>query len=174
MVRRALVSAAAAAALVLVPTAALAYEAPGYDIAVEDVSPSPGEGFQVSIDGATVGEDYTLTITSSPASLPDDVIQIAGTASLTRTATSPTVSWTVTLQSAGTFALAVTNAAGELVADSTVVVTAAGEDDVTGGDGLAVTGFDGVQLAIGAGVLLVLGAGAVVVSRRRQKTVERV
>lgn len=168
MFRRTLASGAAAAALILVPTAAFAYEAPGYDIQVEDASPAPGEGFQVSIDGATVGEDYTLTITSNPESIPDEDIEIAGTVSDTRTATSPVVTWTVTLESAGTYALAVTNEAGQLVADSTVVVTAAGEDDVTGGDGLAVTGFDGVQLAIGAGVLLVLGAAALVVSRRRQ------
>lgn len=152
----------------------MAYEAPGYDIEVEDSSPAIGEGFEISIDGATVGEDYTLTITSNPESIPNEDIQIAGTVSNTKTATSTVVSWIVTLRSAGSYALAVTDAEGRLVADSSVIVTGADtdgdgvvDDDVTGGAGLPVTGFDGAQLAIGAGALLALGAGALVVSRRR-------
>lgn len=172
MNRRLFASLAAAAALVVLPAAASqAYVAPGVDFTVSDATPAPGESFQVVFEGATVGEAYTLTITSNPASIPSSDIQIAGTASLTKTATSDTVAFTVTLRSAGSFRLAVTDASGALVADSTVVVrTAAGAaaGSTGGGGALAVTGADPLALGLGAAGVIALGAGAVYVVRRRQ------
>ncbi len=169
---RRLLSLAAAAALVLMPAAAAqAYVAPGTDFEVSDSTPAAGESFQVVFEGATVGEAYTLTITSNPASIPSSDIQIAGTASLTKTATSDTVAFTVTLRSAGSFRLAVTDASGALVADSTVTVPAAAGAAAgsTGGSGaLAVTGADPLALGLGAAGVIALGAGAVYVVRRRQ------
>ncbi|MFS0703567.1 peptidase [Cellulomonas sp. 179-A 9B4 NHS] len=153
--------------------AAQAYVAPGTDFEVSDSTPAPGESFQVVFEGATVGEDYTLTITSNPASIPSSDIQIAGTASLTKTATSNTVAFTVTLRSAGSFRLAVTDESGALVADSTVTVRAAaaagGASGSAGSSGaLAVTGADPLALGLGAAGVIALGAGAVYVVRRRQ------
>ncbi len=152
--------------------AASAYVAPGVEFTVTDSTPAPGESFQVIFEGATVGEDYTLTITSNPASIPSSDIQIAGTAALTKTATSDTVTYTVTLRSAGTYRLAVTDASGALVADSTVTVraaaAAAGAGSTGGSGALAVTGADPLALGLGAAGVIALGAGAVYVVRRRQ------
>ncbi len=150
--------------------AAQAYVAPGSDFEVSDSTPAPGESFQVVFEGANVGEEYTLTITSNPASIPSSDIQIAGTASLTKTAASDTVTFTVTLRSAGSYRLAVTDESGALVADSTVSVRAAGTAaGSTGGSGgaLATTGADPLALGLGAAGVIALGAGAVYVVRRR-------
>lgn len=165
--RRLLASFAAAAALVVMPVAvAQAYVAPGYDLEVSDSTPAPGQSFQALFEGATAGEAYTLTITSDPASIPNSDIEIAGTASLTRTATSDVVPYTVTLRSAGNYRLAVTDVSGALLADSTVVVAAPSAPAPSGG-GLAATGADPLMLGLGAAAVIALGAGTVVVVRRR-------
>lgn len=174
MNRRFLASFAAAAALVLTPAVAHAYVAPGVEFSVSDQTPAPGQTFQVVFEGATVGEAYTLTITSDPASIPSTDIEIAGTASLTRTATSDTVAFAVTLRSAGTYRLAVTDETGALVADSTVSVPAgagagAGVGTGTSGGALAVTGSEALTIGLGAAGVIVLGAGAVVLNNRRRK-----
>lgn len=150
--------------------ASQAYVAPGVDLEVSDSTPAPGESFQVVFEGATIGEAYTLTITSNPASIPSSDIQIAGTASLTKTATSDVVAFTVTLRSAASYRLAITDSTGALVADSTVVVAAAGATAApsSGSGALATTGSDPLVLGAGAAVLLALGAGAVVLVRRKQ------
>ncbi|UZN04135.1 peptidase [Cellulomonas sp. S1-8] len=172
---RRLISLAAAAALVILPAAAAqAYVAPGTDLEVSDSTPAPGEGFQVVFEGANIGEDYTLTITSNPASIPSSDILIAGTASLTKTATSDVVAFTVTLRSAANFRVAITDQTGALVADSTVVVRAAAgaaAPGATGGGGaLATTGSDPLVLGLGAAAVIALGAGTVFIVRRRQQS----
>jgi len=172
--RRRLLALAAAAALVVMPAAvAQAYVAPGVDLEVSDSTPAPGESFQVVFEGATIGEAYTLTITSDPASVPSSDIQIAGTASSTKTATSDAVAYTVTLRSAATYRLAITDSTGALLADSTVVVAAppaaaAASGSTRGGGGLATTGADPLALGLGAAGIVALGAGALYVVRRRR------
>ena len=153
---------------------AQAYVAPGVDLEVSDSTPAPGESFQVVFEGATIGEAYTLTITSDPASVPSSDIQIAGTASSTKTATSDAVAYTVTLRSAATYRLAITDSTGALLADSTVVVAAppaaaaAASGSTRGGGGLATTGADPLALGLGAAGIVALGAGALYVVRRRR------
>jgi len=173
--RRRLLALAAAAALVVMPAAvAQAYVAPGVDLEVSDSTPAPGESFQVVFEGATIGEAYTLTITSDPASVPSSDIQIAGTASSTKTATSDAVAYTVTLRSAATYRLAITDSTGALLADSTVVVAAppaaaaAASGSTRGGGGLATTGADPLALGLGAAGIVALGASALYVVRRRR------
>ena len=158
MTRRLLFSAGAALALVLAPVAANAYEAPGYDITVSDVSPTAGQPFTVALSGATPGATYTLTATSSGATVQlTSVVDADGN-----------VSFRVTLTTPGTYTLAITNEDGALVADAIVTVEAAssGGGDNGGGE-LPDTGFDGQILALGAGALVLAGTGAVVVARRR-------
>ncbi|WP_188037065.1 LPXTG cell wall anchor domain-containing protein [Actinotalea sp. JY-7885] len=162
--RRIALTVLAAATLAVAPTAAMAYDAPSFNTSTTDATPTVGETFTITTNGTTAGEAYTLTITSNPASISNDAITIAGTKSLTKTATGTSVSFSVTLTAAGTYTAQVFDAAGNLVGDEVLTVTAAG----AAAGALPATGFDGVELAAGAGALVLAGAGAVLVARRRQ------
>ena len=172
MIRRAVLVAAAAVAalaLILVPSAAMAYNAPGFTSTVSDPSPAVGQPNSVVISGADANSPVTLTITSDPATLSNDSIQIAGTKSLTKTANASGVAtFSVTLNASGNFAVVATNAAGAVISTLTLSAHAAGAAAGTGGAVLSSTGFDGMPLAVGGGVLVLVGAGAVLVARRRQ------
>jgi hypothetical protein len=170
MIRRTVLVAAAAAALILAPTAAMAYDAPGYTSTVSDSTPASGSPCTVVISGGEANEPVTLTITSNPASLSNDTIQIAGTKSLTKTANASGVaSFSVTLSGAGGFALTATNAAGAVLSTQSLTVgTAGAASGAVTGARLARTGFEGMPLVVGGGVLVLLGAGAVVITRRRR------
>ena len=163
MIRRTILSAAAAIALVAMPTAAMAYDAPGYNTTVSDPTPAIGQAITVTTTGAVAGETLTCTITSNPATISNDAITIAGTKALAKVANaSGTVTCTITLTAAGTYTLAVTNAAGALVGDEVVTVAAAATP------ALSDTGFDALGLAGGAAALVAAGAFAVFLARRRQ------
>ena len=163
MIRRTVLTAVAALALAALPSAAMAYDAAGYDTTVADPTPAAGTPTTLSTTGANVGETYTLTVTTDPASISNDAIQIAGTKSLSKTATSATLSWTVTLNAAGTYNVVIVDAAGSTVGTEVLTVAAAAP-----GAALSDTGFDGMGLAAGAGALLLAGAGAVLIAKRRQ------
>lgn len=164
MIRRTILSALAAAALVAVPAAAMAYDAPGYTTTVNDPSITAGQSVTVTTTGADAGESLTLTVTSNPASISNSAITIAGTKAMTKTASDAgTASWTVTLAAAGTYTFAITDAAGALVGDEVVTVAAAAGDPA-----LSDTGFDPTGMAIGASALVAAGAFAVFIARRRQ------
>lgn len=164
MNRRSILTALATAALVALPAAAMAYDAPGYGTTVNDPTITAGQAVVVTTTGAQVGQSYTLTVTSDPASISNDAISIAGTKALAKTATASTLTWSVTLSAAGTYRLAVTDAAGNLVGDETV--TASGTAGATGA--LSDTGFESGGLVGGAAALVVAGTIAVVLARRRQ------
>lgn len=175
MTRRTTLTAVSALALIAIPSAAFAYEAPGIDVTVTDPTPGVGDAITVSIAGAQAGGDVTLTVTSNPASIPNDAITIAGTKSLTKAASQNGVAvFTVAFSESGTYTAVATDAANSMLGDATLVVgggaSAAVETQNVDGGPLAVTGFDGTQLLLGAGALLATGAGAVVVARRRQST----
>lgn len=173
--RRIFASLAAAAALAVLPAAAAqAYVAPSVDLEVTDTTPAVGQPIQIVLEGAVAGESYTLTITSNPTSIPSSSIQIAGTASLAKVATSDTVAWTVTLQSAGSYAAAITDADGTLVASTTLVVAAPGATPApSSGSRLATTGSDPLVLGLGAAAIVVVGVGTVVAVRRRNTAADR-
>jgi len=63
MIRRAILVVAAAVALILVPSAAMAYRAPGFSISVSDSTPAAGVPFTAVITGAEPGSVVTLPIT---------------------------------------------------------------------------------------------------------------
>ena len=182
MFRRAvLVAAAAALALILAPSAAMAaYNAPGFSATVSNPSPATGQPFNVVLSGAKANEAITLTITSDPASISSDSIQIAGTKSLTKTANASGVAtFAVTLTAGGTYTLALTNASGAVLSTQTVTAHAAGAGGASGvvaggasgagsGGQLSRTGFEGTGIAVGGGLLVLAGAGAMVVARRRK------
>ncbi|WNB85214.1 peptidase [Cellulomonas sp. ATA003] len=182
MTRRTALVAAAAAALVLAPTAAMAYDAPGFSSTVSDPTPVAGAPIAFAIAGNTdiAGKTVLLTVTSSPASIPNSAIQIAGTATATKVAdANGDVKFSVTLSQAGSYdavatvdgqaistqALAV--AAGSAAGSSAAGSAAAGSKSAAGAQ-LADTGFDGADLAAGAGALMLAGAGAVLIAKRRQ------
>src|SRR5665811_2216833 len=102
----------AAAALILVPSAAMAYEAPGFNFTVSDSTPTVGTPFTANISGFVAGTVATLTVECPNV----------GVKTLTDTAsTSGVASFSVTLTAAGTCTLTATNAAGAVVATQTVL-----------------------------------------------------
>jgi hypothetical protein len=167
--------AAAAVALFLVPTAAMAYEAPGYDATVSDATPALGAPIAVSMTGGEPNEAVTLTVTTTPASISSDDIQIAGTKALTKkSSASGAVTFSVTLAASGSYTLTMTDPAGAVLSTQTLAAGTAGAAGAAAsgapGAQLSRTGFDGLGLAVGGGVLLLVGAGAVVVAKRRRST----
>lgn len=178
MFRRTTLVSAAAVALVLAPTAAMAYDAPGFSSSVSDASPTAGAPISVAVNGnpAIAGKTVLLTVTSTPASLPNDAIEIAGTATASKVASAAgDVSFSVTLNQAGSYS-AVATVDGAAVSTMDLAVAAASGSAAGSrssaaaatGDDLADTGFDGAGLAAGAGALVAAGAGAVLVAKRRQ------
>jgi hypothetical protein len=173
VIRRTALVSAAAAALVLVPTAAFAYDAPGFSSTVSDPTPAAGTPLVLTVDGDSdiANKEVLLTVTSNPASIPSSAIQIAGTASKTKTANAEGyVDFSVTLNQPGTYS-AVATVDGTPVSTFDLPVAAAGSAAAKAAskDGaLAATGFDGAGLAAGAGALVVAGAGAVLIAKRRQ------
>ncbi|WP_129339898.1 LPXTG cell wall anchor domain-containing protein [Cellulomonas endophytica] len=158
---------AALAMVALVPSAALAYEAPGYDGVLTDPTPVVGEAFGFGATGVEAGQTYTLTVTTTPASIPSSAIEIAGTKTAQKVATGSTVSWDVSLTTAGSFSLAIADASGAVLASEAVTVAPAGTAAAAAQGSLAQTGSQSGVLAAGAAALVLGGAGAVVVARRR-------
>jgi LPXTG-motif cell wall-anchored protein len=168
MIRRKVLIVAAAAALVLAPSAAFGYGAQDYTNkgTVSDSTPATGESFSVTVQGPG-NTPVTLTVTSNPASLPDSAITIAGTKTLTKTTNAAgTAVFTVTVVQPGTYTLVAADAASGAVL-STQSLTVAGAAGAARG-ALPTTGSDALPLGLGAGALVLAGAGAVVVAKRRR------
>src|ERR1035437_10322200 len=191
MIRRAVLVAAAAVALILAPTAAMAQAPAGFSVSQADPT-AAGVPFQVIASGAKANEAVTLTMTPDPASI--------GTRSLTQIANARGVaSFVVTLTQDGTYLLVSKSASGVVLTSQTVTVsdhgavivagtsaaagtaatastgkavTAATGKAVTAATGtaargqLAFTGFGGMGLMFG-GVLVLAGTALVLVTRRR-------
>ena len=162
MIRRIIMVAAAAAALILVPSVAMAYEAPGYNFTVSDSTPTVGTPFTATLSGAEANTVVTLTVECPNV----------GVKTLTDTASASGVaSFSVTLTSAGTCTLTATNAAGAVVATQTVLgVSAEAASPVTGPatGTLPRTGFDVMGFALWGGLFVLVGAGALIVVKRRR------
>src|ERR1035437_7928565 len=192
MIRRAVLVAAAAVALILAPTAAMAQAPAGFSVPQGDPS-AAGVPFKVIASGARSSDAVTLTMTPDPASI--------GTRSLTQIANARGVaSFAVTLTEDGTYLLVSKSASGVVLTSQTVTVSdhgavivpgtsaAAGTAaTVTAGKAaspragnaataatgtaargqLAFTGFGGMGLLVGGGVLVLAGTGLVLVIRRR-------
>ncbi|MDD9207091.1 LPXTG cell wall anchor domain-containing protein [Georgenia sp. 10Sc9-8] len=194
--RRAVTTAAAAAVLALVPTAAVAttYGEPDGALAVSDATPELCEPFDVEVDGWDEVTEITLTITSDDA--PDSAIAIAGAiAGVVVEGTSGTGSaddegdrtFVVTLCEEGEYLLAAEDQDGTDIGSATVRVSAADgavdvddEQPVIGGDDdddeqpaasggtLPDTGSSvDLPLVAGAAAFLLTGAGLLFLARRR-------
>jgi hypothetical protein len=170
MIRRALLVAAAAAAFILGPSAAMAYTPPGFTFTVSDATPAAGAPFTSTVTGVGPSTQVTLGITSNPASISNSAIQIAGAKTFAKTANASGVAtFTATLSAAGTYALTATSSTGAVVGTQTVTVAGAGAAAAAAPGGqLSRTGFDAIPFAVGGGLLVLAGAGAVVVARRRR------
>ena len=160
MIRRAILVAAAAVAVILVPSVAMAgnYNAAGFTSTVSDTTPAVGQSVTVSIDGGAANANRVITL------------KIAGPSTQTLTATANaagTASFTFTLSAAGVYTLTATNASGAVVSTQTITVHAVGAASVAPGT-LSFTGFEGTGIAVGGGLLVLTGAGAVLVARRRK------
>jgi hypothetical protein len=88
MIRRAILVAAAAVAVILVPSAAMAYNAPGFSSSVSDATPAVGQSVTVIINGGAASANQVITL------------RIAGAITKTLTArgrsTRPSHRWQVT------------------------------------------------------------------------------
>jgi len=191
MIRRAVLVAAAAVALILAPTAAMAQAPAGFSVPQGDPS-AAGVPFKVIASGAKANEAVTLTMTPDPASI--------GTTSLTQVASARGVAtFVVTFTEDGTYLLVSKSASGVVLTSQTVTVSDHGAVIVAGTSAaagtvasvpagktvsatagtaasaatgtaprgqLAFTGFGGMGLLVG-GVLVLAGTGLVLVIRRR-------
>jgi len=173
VIRRTALVAAAAVALILAPTAAMAYEDEQFAAAVSDATPAAGSPFTVSVTGPA---NTPVTLTVSGAAQIDGV---TGSSLTKNTNAQGVAQFSVVLANAGSYTITATDASGAVITTQTVSVAAVGvaasRSSASGraatGAQLGDTGFDGMGLAAGAGALVIAGAGAVVVARRRQSPV---
>ena len=160
MIRRAILVAAAAVAVILVPSAAMAadYEAPGITATVSDTTPGVGQSVTVIINGGAANANQAITL---------KVACTNGTKTLNTTANaSGTASFSFTPTGAGVCTLTASNASGAVISTQTVTVHSVSAAGVA--PTLNFTGFEGTGLAVGGGLLVLTGAGVVVFARRRK------
>ena len=128
-IRRTALVAAAAVALALVPSAAMAYGADDYsnDGTVSDTTPAAGQSFTVTVTGPAGASRHADHHEQPGRRSRTRAITIAGTKSLTKTTNAAgTAVFTVTLSQAGTFTLVATDTAtGAVLSTQTVTVAGA-------------------------------------------------
>jgi len=181
MIRRIIMVAAAAVALVLTPSVAMAfnapmtYNAPGYTSTVSDSTPAIGQPVKVTICGVP-HERITLTITSNQASTSTNVIEVAGSSSRVKAQTKQlnnncAGTWTVRFTAPGVYTLTMTNVAGVVSTQTVEVLGVSANAPIPAAVGaLPRTGFDPTGLLVGGGLLVLAGAGGVLVARRRKSS----
>lgn len=198
LLRRALGSLAVAAALVLIPTSAIAGEYGGEDedMVVTDTNPEEGEPFEVIVDTGTGADNdqATLTVTSQDPGVSDDAIEIAGSQSMTKSTVAGRANFSVTLHVEDAYSLVGRDEFGNVVARATVVVgdgarAGGGDGAGNGGDnagggagnnagggiaggGLGATGASvtTTALAVGGSAMVLAGGALLLVRRRRFET----
>lgn len=168
--RRILSACAASAVLALAPlSGAVAYQGADETVATTETNPDAGEPFNVEVDAGADSPEATLTVSSDDPAVGDDDIEIAGSQSMTKATTDGVAQFDVTLYVEGTYALVGTDASGQVVGESTVVVGDGAAAGDTAAGVLPDTGSDATTmvLAAGGGLLLLGGAVALLLSRRR-------
>ena len=185
MIRGALLVTAAAAALVLTPSVAMAYNAPGYSSSVSDSTPTAGHPVTMTVRGlpANARQVVKFVITSKSGVKKTVYVRADGNG---------TARFTFKLSATGTYKVQAFNSKGDLLSDQVLTVSrnrGNGNDNGHGnnnghgnghkpGDGrgrvapasspINFAGLDGAGLAAGGGLLLIPGAGAMLVARRRR------
>ena len=160
MIRRTLLVAAAAVALIFAPTMAMAappdYTAPGYTVTVSDSSPTVGHPIKINVTGGTAHDRLTLTISGVPGS---DVKQLNANGG---------ANYSVNFKKAGTYTLTITDSKGNVVSTQVITVSAAEAAGKGAAEGTANSGSN-MGLVVGGGLLALLaGAGGAMYARRRK------
>ena len=166
MIRRAVLVAAAAVALIFAPTIAMAatapnYTAPGYTVTVSDPTPLVGHPVKFDVTGGTAKGSLTLTITQTGSTLNHGI-------NFTKLNANGAGNFVVKFNKAGTYTVTITDSKGKVV--STQVITVSAEAAGKGAaEGIAKSGSN-TALAVGGGllVLLLAGAGGVLYTRHRK------
>jgi LPXTG-motif cell wall-anchored protein len=171
MLRRALSITAASAAIVLAPTAALAYNDDPYEADVPG-SVAQGVPFDVTLEGPNENALFGLTIAS--ANVPDSAIEIAGSQTMQKPTVNGATTFSVTLHDEAVYTLTAVDANGVVVEESTITIgeTAsdgggASDDDNAGGGTLPDTGASSTLLIVGSAALLAVGAAVIAFARRQ-------
>ena len=179
MIRRAVLATAAAVALILTPSVAMAYNAPGFSSSVSDSTPTIGHPVTVTIRGGVANARQIVKLVITPAAGPRGPHKKANVL-YKRANASGVVKFTFKLNTLGTYKVEAFNKAGGLLSDQTLtVVRSAGHGNGNGnGNGdkraasaasqISFAGLDGVGLAAGGGALLIPGAGAMFFAKRRR------
>ncbi len=156
------------AALVAMPSVALAYGAADYTSSVSDTSPEVGQTVVFSFVGPP-SAPVTFTIAGGPDGGASVSATGAGGRAAKTTDAAGRVEFSVTFSQAGTYTAVVTDGeSGEVIASQAIVVGGVGPvRDAEQASVLGMTGSDPLLAGLGAGVLVAAGAGALVVSRRR-------
>jgi hypothetical protein len=128
MIRRAILVAAAAVALTLAPSTAMAeYSAADFGFTVSDSTPTIGVPFIVHVTNAEANQAVTLTMTNKASTTH------AGTRSLTKTANAKgVVDFTVTLTQDGAWRIVSTSATGHVLTSQIVTVADKGAVIIAG------------------------------------------
>jgi hypothetical protein len=165
MIRRAVLVAAAAVALIFAPTIAMAatapnYTAPGYKVTVSDSTPRVGHPVKFNVTGGTAKGNLILTITQAGSDRNHGI-------DFTKLNAKGAGSFEVKFNKAGTYTVTIKDSKGHVISTQVVTVSkeAAGRGAAQGTTG----GFN-LGLAVGGGliVLLLAGAGGVVYIRHRK------
>lgn len=164
MIRRAVLVAAAAVALILAPSVALASAPAGASLPQADSTPAARVPFNIVASGAKANEAVTLTMTPDPASI--------GTRSLTKTANARgEVVFAVTLTQDGTYVLTSRSASGVVLSSQTVTVSDHGAVIVAGtsaaaGTAASVTAGKAVSAPEGKAVSAAAGTATSATARK--------
>jgi hypothetical protein len=167
MIRRALLVAAAAVALIFAPTTAMAapgpnYTAPGYTVTVSDSTPRVGHPVKFNVTGGTAKGRLTLTITQAGSDRNHGI-------DFTKLNAKGAGSFEVKFNKAGTYTVTIKDSKGHVI--STQVIKVSKEEAAGRGaaEGSAASGLN-MGLAVGGGllVLLLAGAGGVLYTRHRK------
>jgi hypothetical protein len=166
MIRRAVLLAAAAVALIFAPTSAMAatapnYTAPGYTVTVSDPTPRVGQPVKFNLTGGTAKGRVTLTITQVGSDRNHGI-------QFTKLNAKGAGNFSVKFNKAGTYTVTLKDAKGKVISTQVIKVSkeAAGRGAA---EGTAASGLN-MGLAVGGGllVLLLAGAGGVLFTRHRK------
>ncbi|GAA4286872.1 LPXTG cell wall anchor domain-containing protein [Georgenia daeguensis] len=170
MIRRALSTTAATAAIILAPTAALAYPDDPYEVDVPG-SVAQGVPFDINLEGPNENALFGLTIAS--ANVPNSAIEIAGSQTMEKPTVGGAATFSVTLNEEAVYTITAVDQNGDVVEESTVTVgdpatsAGAGSDNSEDAAALPDTGATSTPLVVGAAALLAAGAGVLVFARRQ-------
>ena len=179
MIRRAFLATAAAVALILTPSVAMAYNAPGFSSSVSDSTPTIGHPVTVTIRGGVANARQMVKLVITPVAGPRGPHKKANVL-YKRANANGVVKFTFKLNTLGTYKVEAFNKAGGLLSDQTLTVVRSGGHGNANGNGrgdkraasaasqISFAGLDGVGLAAGGGALLIPGAGAMLIAKRRR------